>query len=393
MDVDVAIVGAGLVGAGLAVALCHADLKLALIEPSPPAAPGLKWDPRIYALSPASVAFIRCIGVWPRLDPGRVTPIHAIRVFGDDGCSRLDFSAYETGVLELAATVESGRLQHALSNSLGAQRNLELLGGVPAQLVIGAERAEIRLERGDVVRARLVVGADGANSWVRRAAGFEVSSRPYGECGVVANFDCARPHRNTAYQWFREGGVLAYLPLPGDRVSIVWSTPDANVRELLSLSADELGRRVSAAGGQMLGKLDLITPAAAFPLSLLSVRRMVQPRVVLIGDAAHVVHPLAGQGVNLGFGDAQVLAGLLRHAAPVVDTGDSLLLRRFERARAEDILAMRWVTDGLHRLFGAGHPAGAKLRNFGLNLSNSMPVLRALLARRAIGSIKPHKEQ
>ncbi|MGB7542373.1 MAG: FAD-dependent oxidoreductase, partial [Burkholderiales bacterium] len=204
MQVDVAIVGAGLVGASLAAALADSGLKLALIERAPPAAPGADWDSRVYALSPASVAFLEEIGAWRRLDAARVTPIHEMRIYGDDGRSRLDFSAYESGVLELAATVESGRLQHALWQGLETQRNLVLLcPAVPSQLHDGKSGVEIRLENGGSVTAKLAVGADGANSWLRHAAGFEVSAERYGQSGVVANFACARPHRNIAYQWFR----------------------------------------------------------------------------------------------------------------------------------------------------------------------------------------------
>ena len=394
MQVDVAIVGAGLVGASLAAALAGSGLKLALIERAAPAAPRPDWDSRVYALSPASVAFLEGIGAWRRLDAARVTPIHEMRIFGDDGRSRLDFSAYESGVLELAATVESSRLQHALWQGLEAQRNLALLcPAVPSQLHHGKSGVEIRIENGGSVTAKLAVGADGANSWLRHAAGFEVSAEPYGQSGVVANFACARAHRNIAYQWFRRDGVLAYLPLPRQHISIVWSTPEPHARELLALSPAALCAQVAAAAGGMLGELEPVTPPVAFPLSRLSAARRVRPRFALVGDAAHVVHPLAGQGVNLGFGDARAFAGLLL-GNRVADPGDYFLLRRFERARAEDILALRWITDGLVRLFGSSHPIATCMRNFGLNLTNSMPVIKTLLARRAtgVGGGHHHKE-
>jgi len=202
------------------------------------------------------------------------------------------------------------------------------------------------------------------------------------EVGVVANFVCARAHRNIAYQWFRSDGVLAYLPLPDRRVSIVWSTREAHARELLALAPAAFCARVSEAGGEALGALEPLTPPAAFPLSRMFADRMAQGRIALIGDAAHVLHPLAGQGVNLGLGDAHSLADLLRGAP---DSGDRLLLRRYERARAEDILALRWVTDGLFRLFDANHRVAARIRNVGLNLTNSNPVIKTLLTRRAMG--------
>lgn len=383
MEVDVVVVGAGLVGASLAAGLADSGLKLALIERGPPTAPGPEWDSRVYSLTPASVAFLEDIGAWRRVDAARVTPIHEMRVFGDDGHSRLDFSAYESGVPQLAATVEAGRLHRALWESLERQRNLALLcPALPSGLRRGEDFVEISLEDGRSVTAKLVVGADGADSWVRRAAGIGTRGGSYAQLGVVANFACARAHRNIAYQWFRRDGVLAYLPLPERRVSIVWSTPEAHARDMLELPVDALCRRVADAGGDALGALEPLTPPAAFPLSRMLADCMVQPRIALIGDAAHVVHPLAGQGVNLGMGDAHSLADLLR-AAP--DAGDRLLLRRFERARAEDILALSWITDGLFRMFRAQHRVAVRLRNFGLNLTNTIPVIKTLLARRAVG--------
>src|SRR6266571_5893548 len=306
-----------------------------------------------------------------------------MRVFGDDGRSRLDFSAYESGVLQLAATVESGRLHHALWQGLERQRNLTLMcPTVPSELRSSADRVEIDLEDGSVMVAKLAVGADGAESWVRRAAGIGARSGSYAQLGIVANFACARAHRNIAYQWFRSDGVLAYLPLPDRRVSIVWSAPETHARDLLALAPAAFCARVSKAGDEALGALEPLTPRAAFPLNRMFADRMAQGRVALIGDAAHVLHPLAGQGVNLGLGDAHSLADLLRGAS---DPGDRLLLRSYERARAEDILALRWVTDGLFRMFGAEYRMAARIRNFGLNLTNSTTVVKTLLARRAMG--------
>jgi len=392
VDFDIVIVGGGLAGASLAAALAESGLRLALVERKAPSSPGPEWDSRVYALTPASTAFLDRVGAWRGFEAGRVTPIYDMRVFGDDGRSRLDFSAYESGVPQLAATVESGRLHHALWLGLERQRNLSLLcPAVPSELCRSEDRVEIRLEDGNVVRAKLAVGADGAESWVRRAAGIEVRSGSYAQLGVVANFACALAHRNIAYQWFRRDGVLAYLPLPDRRVSIVWSTPPAQARELLALAPAALCARVSEAGDEALGSLEPLTPPAAFPLSRMFADRIAYGRVALIGDAAHVVHPLAGQGVNLGLGDAHSLADLLREAP---DAGDRLLLRRYERARAEDILALRWVTDGLFRMFGADHRMVAGIRNFGLNLTDSSPVVKTLLARRAMGmgGVLHHRE-
>jgi len=201
----------------------------------------------------------------------------------------------------------------------------------------------------------------------------------------VANFACGRPHRGTAYQWFRKDGVLAYLPLPGARMSMVWSTPDEHAGELLALAPNILCERVAEAGRGALGDLEILTPPAAFPLQLLVAEHIVAPRIALVGDAAHVVHPLAGQGVNLGFGDARALVEVLRAREPFRDCGELALLRRYARSRAEAVLAMRRVTDGLQRLFSARGRLISGVRNAGLNFTDRMPVLKNLLVRQALG--------
>lgn len=386
LSIDVLIVGAGLVGASLAAALASATFRLALVESKPPAiAEPADWDSRIYAISPANRAFLDSIGAWSLLDGARVASVQKMTVFGDAG-SRIDFSAYETGVDSLAWIVESGALARALWSVLEHQPNLELVcPAVPERLELSGSAASLYLESGRLIEAGLVVGADGAQSFVRNQAGIRADSKPYGQLGVVANFACERSHRETALQWFRGDGVLAWLPLPGNRISMVWSTSETHAQELLAMPPDALCECVAAAGANTLGQLQLITPPKAFPLVRMKVSSMVAPRVALIGDAAHVVHPLAGQGVNLGFGDAAALARVLLSARPGRDVGDRLLLRRFERARAEDILAMRWATHGLEKLFQAGTPGIASLRNAGLNVVDRMQVLKTLLVKQALG--------
>jgi ubiquinone biosynthesis UbiH/UbiF/VisC/COQ6 family hydroxylase len=391
MDFDVLIVGGGLAGASLAAALAEERHRVALIERKRPPAPGDPWDSRVYTLTPASIAFLERIGAWQRVARERVTPIYDMRVFGDDGRSHLDFSAYESGLLQLGATVESGRVQHALWQGLQEQHNLSLVcPAEPLELRRASDSVDIRLDLGRTIRARLVVGADGADSWVRQAAGMEARSESYEQLGVVANFACGRAHRNVAFQWFRSDGVLAFLPLPEQRVSIVWSTSRAHASELLSQSPAALCVRVAEASQGALGELEPLTPPAAFPLSRMASRRFGQERVALIGDSAHVVHPLAGQGINLGLGDAHCLADLLSEAP---DPGDRMLLRRFERSRAEDVLTLRWATHGLFRLFCTDRALIRRIRNLGLNLTNANPVIKSLLTRRATavgGGIDQH---
>lgn len=386
LQYDVIIVGAGLVGAACALALRGSGLRVALVEgraPAPlPADDG--WDSRIYAISPASVDFLDRLGIWQALPRDRKQPVEAMHIVGDNGVAALDFNAYESGVAELAYIVESRLMQSALWQRLQEAPDVTLI--CPAEctgLDVGGESGALSLADGQTLRAQLIVGADGARSWVRTQTGIAAQDKDYHQSGVVANFASAKPHHGIARQWFRPDGILAYLPLPGNRISIVWSTDTAHAQELLSLPPEVFCAEVAQAGRMALGELTLLTPPAAFPLHLIQVGSLTGSRVALIGDAAHQVHPLAGQGVNLGFGDARALAETLKARGPR-DCGDALLLRRYERARKEEILAMQSVTDGLKELFGKRNAAVGAMRNLGLSLTNRSGWLKQALIRHAM---------
>ncbi|GAB1235350.1 UbiH/UbiF family hydroxylase [Ferrigenium sp. UT5] len=386
MEFDIVIIGGGLVGASLAAALKDSSLKLALVEsasPPPPPAAADSWDSRIYAFTPGNADFLRACGAWQRLDMSRVQPVEEMRVFGDTG-ARLNFSAYQLGAPELAFIMESCLLQDALWQVLREQENLTLLQPARcAELAWQDDSAQLKLQDGREIRAKLIVGADGRDSWVRNQAGMPEVPTPYRQHGVVANFSCAKNHRGIAHQWFQEDGILALLPLPGRRVSIVWSVSPEKSAELLALTHSDLCARVSAAANYTLGELTLITPPAAFPLRVLNLAHITQPRLALIGDAAHNVHPLAGQGVNLGLRDARELAQTLMQRG-ALDCGDLPLLRRYEKARQEDILSMQLATDALKHLFVNANPFLRTLRNVGLAATNAVTPLKKMLARHAL---------
>lgn len=389
IDRDVAIVGAGLVGLSLAAALARAGLSVAVIDRSPIVAaaptPDSPWDTRVYAVSPGSAGFLHGLGVWQRLPAERIAPIEAMEVFGDDR-GQVRFDAYELGERSLAWIVENRELAAALIPSVRADASIAVLApAAPESIAWRGDRVEIRLAEGDMLTARLVVGADGVQSWVRREAGMADEPRPYDQIGVVANFATERAHRGRAFQWFlSDRGVLAWLPLPGKHMSIVWSAPAALGTELLSLQADALTARVAAAGGYALGRLEPASPAAGFPLSLLKLPSVVAHRLALVGDAAHGVHPLAGQGVNLGFGDAAALATVLAGRGAIADAGAPILLERYARRRAGPVLAMQTVTDGLVRLFGMSSPWAQLLRNHGMRAVDAVHPLKRLLAQPAL---------
>jgi 2-polyprenylphenol 6-hydroxylase len=384
MEFDVVIVGGGLAGLALAVALKKSRLSIAIVEGRVSVRPA-DWDARIYAISPANARFLDEIGIWGHLDTARVTPVRTMEVYGDAG-GRMDFSAYDAGVAELAWIIEASAMQQELWETARRQGNVTLFcPATPQALAIENDAASLTLTDGRRLTSRLVVAADGADSWTRTAAGIEVSFKPYGQHGVVANFSTEIPHREIACQWFRADGVLAYLPLPGNLISIVWSTPAEHAAELLALTPAAFCDRVADAGARRLGALSLVTPPAGFPLRLMRAPRMVAPRLALIGDAAHAIHPLSGHGINLGFQDARVLAETLATRPEHVDCGDAAWLRRFERARKEEVVALQSATDGLQRLFSQQSQPLVLLRNVGLNLTHRLPIVKDALVRYAMG--------
>ncbi len=385
MDFDVVIVGGGLAGLSLAAALRRSTLSVALVEERVPVLPEA-LDSRIYAISPANAGFLDAVGAWGHLDAARMEAVRTMEIHGDAG-GRLDFTAYGCGVPELAWILESSLMQRELWETVKRQGNLSLFCPArPQALTIGPDAALLNLEDGRSLSARLIVAADGAESWTRSAAGVAVRFDPYDQQGVVANFATELPHRGTAFQWFRTDGVLAWLPLPGNRISMVWSAPEDHGRRLLALDPAGLCNRVAEAGNHRLGALELITPAAGFPLRLMRAPNTVKPRLALIGDAAHTIHPLSGHGINLGFQDARVLAAVLCDKPGHVDCGDLGLLRAYERARKEEVMTLQALTDSLHDLFRPATGSLARLRNFGLNLTDSLPVVKNLLVRYALAS-------
>ena len=393
-DFDLIIVGGGLTGSSLAVALADTNLRIALVDARAPSRPEgwpERWDSRVYAISPGSADFLSQIGCWSHLPADRLQRVERMSVFGDAG-GEIDFSAFDIGTEELAWIVESSEMACELWTSVSRQRNVTCFcPAEPQALQVSDDAAVLTLASGQILRARLVVGADGRESWVRAQMGLSSQHDPYGELGVVANFNTELPHFGTAFQWFRKDGVLAFLPLSGGEgdahgrmMSMVWSAPEPVARELLAFSAENLADRVAAAGENKLGRLELMAPAAGFPLKLVRVPQVVAPRVALIGDAAHGIHPLTGHGVNLGFQDARVLAQLIRDARPVDDIGDLRLLSRYQRARKEEVVMLQTATDLMRKLFVTDKPGVSQLRNLGLSLTNKLPLLKSLLIRYAL---------
>jgi len=378
----IAVAGAGPVG--LAFACACRGFEVQVFDPAPPAAlPGEgEYDPRVYALSPGTRSFLRDIGAWEAMEASRIAPVRRMEIFGDAG-GRMSFSG-RAGA-PLAWMVEADRLTRALEKLAVSLPGVEVMrGSHPVELGSNAESAFVVLADGRRIDADLLVGADGADSRVRALLGLSAEAHDYGEDATVANFETEHSHGDAARQWFGADGVLAWLPLPGRRMSIVWSAPKEKAEALAVLDDRAFERRVREAGGAALGDLRLVSKRVRFPLRLVRVGRIVAPGVALIGDAAHAVHPLAGQGANLGFQDARVLAEELAARSPIERPGDLRVLRRYARARREDVTAMQFVTDRLDALFASDRPFVGDLRNAGLGMVQSQPWLKSLLRDRAM---------
>ncbi|MEC5159260.1 MULTISPECIES: FAD-dependent monooxygenase [unclassified Janthinobacterium] len=388
---EVCIVGDGAIAKTTALAFAQAGQSVTLLCPplAPPAAAGHGWDVRVYALNHTAHTLLSSLRVWGALDAARVAPVDAMLVNGDGAhAGGLGFDAYGAHVGALAWIVEDGNLGQALDAALKFAQNVRVVHGRALRLERGDAHATVHLDGGDSIAAALVVGADGAQSWVRGQCDIGLDYRSYGQRGVVSNFACAKPHHGAAHQWFTGAdGIVALLPLPGDRVSLVWSAPDALADTLRAESAAQLAARLAPLCADKLGALTPLQPELVrdFPLVLMRPHAMVAPRVALVGDAAHVVHPMAGHGMNLGFADVAELVKAVNAREPQRGIGDARVLARYARARKEDVLLMQLATDALARLFGSDIEPLRAVRNLGLNLLDKLPGLKRRLISHALG--------
>ncbi|OGI42873.1 MAG: hypothetical protein A2150_02885 [Candidatus Muproteobacteria bacterium RBG_16_64_11] len=385
---DILIVGGGMVGSLLACALGGAEFKVAVLEHKPPAAPPADgFDQRVSAITLASVAIFQAVGAWAAMQP-RAAPVREMRIVDATGSGSIRFDAAEIGEPCLAYIVENRIIQTALAERLHRFTNIHWV--CPAEIAdfdIRPDGSTVTLTDGRALGARLIVGADGADSATRRAAGIDTQRLRLDQKGIVATVRTERPHAETARQRFLPSGPLAFLPLAEPHTcSIVWSADNALADELLALDDDAFLARLQETFGGDLGKIEALGPRAAFPLALSHARHYTAEGLALIGDAAHTVHPLAGQGVNLGFLDAAALAEVLLDArAKQRDIGAHAVLRRYERWRKADNLSMVAVTGGFKYLFGNDLPVVRDLRNLGLDLTDAATPIKNRIIRRAAG--------
>lgn len=395
MQADLIIVGAGMVGSTLALTLEGSGLDILVLDASPLEAadvdPQGGFEPRVSALSAASQRIFERLGAWPGMSARRVSPYTDMHVWDGSGTGQIHFSA---------ATVHAEVLGHIVENRVVQDALLETMQRRGGQRLLGAARLE-RLERtpqgwqltlddGRQLNAPLLVAADGANSAVRRLAGCETREWDYLHQAIVTSVRCSEPHQRTAWQRFTDDGPLAFLPLErdGDQhwCSIVWSVTELEARRLMALDDAAFRAALDRAFEQRLGEVEEVDPRLCIPLRQRHAKRYVQPGLALIGDAAHTIHPLAGQGVNLGLLDAAVLAEVIEAAMARGERPEDIrVLSRFERRRMPHNLAMMAAMEGFERLFQADPLPLRWLRNTGLKAVQALPEAKALFVRQALG--------
>jgi 2-octaprenylphenol hydroxylase len=393
-EFDVLIVGAGVIGLSAASVLlarkvCTAG-RVAVIADrfAAPHAADADWDLRVFAMSRASERLLKICGVWDALPESRVSPYERMCVWDAGGTATgsgsLLFDCAQIGEPNLGYIVDASALQWTCLEAARAQGVVLIEGGVAA-VIPGDDEATLRLTDGRELHGSLVAAADGTDSRTRELLGIDTAGHAYHQDALVAHVRTRKPHANTAWQRFLNTGPVAFLPLNDGRCSIVWSVARSEADRLRAMDTEAFGEALTAASGEALGQCTLASRLASFPLKLQYAVDYARPRAVLLGDAAHVVHPLAGQGLNLGLLDCAALAEVLSAAGGADNFGDMKSLRRYERWRRSENLIAAAALDGLERLFSQSDALSSGLRGAGLSAVARMPALKRRFAQRALG--------
>lgn len=374
---DLVIVGGGMVGLALAALLADANCQIKILEKHPPKPLDDAFSHRVSAINFASQQMLQAVGSWQKIAAERLSPYTQMAVCEKDSFAKIHFDNHDPlikqlGLEQLGVIVENDRIQTALWETVSQQANVELLQDSPKTLGVSETGAFLTLESGEMLSTKLVVGADGANSWVRTQSHMPLISQDYQHTALVCNVKTVAPHEKTARQIFSPDSILAFLPMADQHLcSIVWSLPPEQAQALQTMDETLFNQAVTIAFDNQLGLCELQSSRQIYPLVARYARDFVKPRVALVGDAAHTIHPLAGLGVNLGFADAMTLASELKHhLAQGHDIGEQRHLRYFERKRKAEAIKVLAAMKGLKELFHGDNPLKKFVRGMGLSLTN-----------------------
>lgn len=386
--VDIAIVGGGIVGLTLAAALKNSELSIAVIDKAACYQPlSEKPTARVSAINQANIKALKQFDVWNYLQQDRANPYTDMHVWDKDSFGDIHFSCGEIGSDALGIIVENQALVNALAEAGEAQSNVQLVTAGIERVLAGPNQTMLMLDNDEVLSCRLLVGADGANSFVRKQAGLPITFKDYEHTAIVANIKTDEPHDNVARQAFTPTGPLALLPMVAPNVcSIVWSQTPEQAASLMALDDEAFCNALTAASNSKLGMTVLETKRSAFPLTMRYARQWAKDGVVLVGDAAHTIHPLAGQGANLGMQDALVLAETLSSLnASGKDIGLYKNLRSYERSRKTEAMKMIAAMDGFKFLFDGNDPFKKLLRGIGLSATDRLGTIKNAFVSHAMG--------
>lgn len=388
---DITIIGGGMVGLALAAGLAQESapypLKIAVIEGFPPQTPREQITCRVSALNLASQTLLEQLGVWQTLLNWRATGYDQMQVWEKDSFAKIQFDTQGLGVSHLGHIVENHLIQQALWQQVMAQKNVEIITALPQTLGITENNAILTLNNGQMLSSQLIVGADGANSWVRKQANIPLIFRDYGHHALVCNVETAEPHQHCARQIFAHDSILAFLPLHEDNLcSIVWSQSPEQAQTMKDCDEQTFNRHLTVAFDHRLGLCQVKGERKTIPLTARYARNFAQPRIVLVGDAAHTIHPLAGLGVNLGLQDVvSLLQEIRQNQQRGVDLGEYRYLRHYERWRKTEAVKMLVAMQGLKELFAGEHPLKKLLRGVGLSATNQLSLVKEQLIKQALG--------
>jgi len=388
-DYDLIIIGAGLVGATLACAVAEKGLRVAMVEANVADSdwPENTVDTRVFAITRASEQIFASLDVWPRIKELGVSAYRDMHVWDASSDGVIHFDSAEVGEAYLGHIIENRVIQRSLLEKIDAMDAVTLISPACIEsMSVAADKVSVSLDNHQTITAFLLIGADGAQSGVRTLANIEVDGASYGQSAVVAHVGTSQSNQETAWQRFMPDGPLAFLPLADGSSSIVWTTSPEHADELLAMEEADFLDALQQTYGDTLGRMLACDSRATFPLKHQHAKQYTQPRIALVGDAAHTVHPLAGQGVNLGLADAATLAEVLLEARSAKrDIGAHKVLRRYERWRKGDNATMLSAMSGFKSLFGDEKPTVRWLRNTGLSLINRTTPIKNQIMRQAMG--------